>query len=348
MQLGWKAAVERTLLAAWGHKGALGWSLLPVALLYAALSVCRKALFRYGLLTQNHVGIPVIVVGNVVAGGAGKTPTVIGLVKHLRHRGVVVGVISRGYGRSSKDCVSVTADSIPADAGDEPLLIARHTGAPVFVADSRFQAAMALRDAYPQVQVLVADDGLQHFALHRDIDICVFDERGLGNGWLLPAGPLREAWPRRTPTVVLHTGSTQAFGGFRAQRQLAQFAMQQDGTRIPLAELSRTRGKPLAAVAGIARPQVFFDMLKTLGLPIADALALPDHYDFDSLPRKFHGHYQLICTEKDAAKLWQTVPSALAIPLEQTAEPAFYAAIESQLQGIRGWPVSFSHGHTTT
>jgi tetraacyldisaccharide 4'-kinase len=259
------------------------------------------------------------VVGNVVAGGAGKTPTVIALVQHLQARGLAVGVVSRGYGRrppqGDDDAgLAVEPDSDPRAAGDEPLLIRRKTGAPVFVGRHRAQVARRLLALHPAVQVLVCDDGLQHLALARDIEVCVFDDRGIGNGWLLPAGPLREPWPRATD-LVLHTGQAPAFDtGYRGERRLADIAVGADGRVVPLQSLAEQQVM-LAAVAGIARPQVFFDMLRARGLVLAETHALADHADFGTGLPRIDPTLPLLCTEKDAAKLWQSRPDALAVPL---------------------------------
>ncbi|MGZ5194841.1 MAG: tetraacyldisaccharide 4'-kinase, partial [Ramlibacter sp.] len=185
------SAVQR----AWLRRGALAWLLLPASLLFGLVVTIRRAAYRLGWMRSERVPVPVIIVGNVVAGGSGKTPVVIALVRHLRARGIAVGVVSRGYGRRTAGCREVRATDAPEDTGDEPLLIARETGAPVFVAPRRADAARALLAAYPATRVIVGDDGLQHYAMARDVEICVFDERGIGNGWLLPAGPLREGWP---------------------------------------------------------------------------------------------------------------------------------------------------------
>ena len=310
----------------------------------------RRHLFRFGVLKTQRVNAMVMVVGNVVAGGAGKTPTVIGLVRHLTSQGHTVGVVSRGYGRTSDNCMEVTAQSAPEDVGDEPGLIQRSTQVPVFVGRNRHAAATALLDKYPRTEIIVCDDGLQHSQLHRDLEICVFDDRGCGNGWLLPAGPLREPWPRATtaPQLVLHTGNQPAFAGFTAQRNLAPYAVGQDGSPTPLATLQADGAKPLMALAGIAQPEIFFTMLRAMGLTLTDTLALPDHYDFDSCSRSIHKGYQLICTEKDALKLWQYAPDALAVPLIQTAQAPFFDAIDVCVSQHLTAPLSSHHGHKTT
>jgi tetraacyldisaccharide 4'-kinase len=267
----------------------------------------------------------------------------------LQAQGRVVGVVSRGYGRRSTQTLEVLANALPTDTGDEPLLILRSTNAPVFVAQTRFLAVQALLATYPRTTVVVCDDGLQHYGLYRDLEVCVFDNRGCGNGWLLPAGPLREPWPRQplaqagqadTRLFVLHTGSRPQFSGYRARRRLAKRAVRSDGAEVTLASLAAANGLPVLALAAIAQPQAFFDMLTEQGVVLAKTLALPDHYDFDSWPRNEYGGYQLICTEKDAAKLWQHVPDALAVPLVQTMDADFWSAFDRQL--------SFGHGHKTS
>jgi tetraacyldisaccharide 4'-kinase len=227
----------------------------------------------------------------------------------------------------------------------------------VFVGRSRYQAAQTLLARYPDTELIVCDDGLQHFSLYRDLEICVFDDRGCGNGWLLPSGPLRETWPRRPlqqagqrndRLLVLHTGEQPHFSGFRAQRSLAQHALRSNGETVALDTLQQPGMRPLLAVAAIAQPAAFFRMLEHSGLVIAKTLPLPDHYDFDSFLRNEHGGYQLICTEKDATKLWQKAPDALAIPLTQTMEPAFWTELDRQIAGLSPTKLSSPHGHKTS
>ncbi len=298
-------------------------------------------LFQAGLFKVHRVDATVIVVGNVIAGGAGKTPTVISIAQHLSARNLRVGVISRGYGRDDRQMRGVDAASSPHQVGDEPLLIFKATHCPVFVGHSRYAAARALLDAHPDTQVLLCDDGLQHYGLHRDLEVLVFDDRGIGNGWLLPAGPLREPWPRglvhrsgqaESRSIILNTGKHAAFPGFVARRRLAAYAVSQAGERIDLTSLTALaaqRQKPLYAVAGLAQPAAFFDMLRALHLPIAGSLALPDHFDYRKLDLALGQRYTLLCTEKDAAKLWQTVPDALAVPLIQSVDGDFWPALEA-------------------
>ena len=341
------------LQQAWLRRGALACLLWPAAQIYALLTALRRFLYRTGLLRSTRVRVPVLVVGNVVAGGAGKTPTVIALMLHLQAKGISAGVISRGYGRTGQTCLQVLHDTPIELSGDEPALIRRATGAPVFVAARRADAARALLAAHPAVQVIVSDDGLQHYALHRDIEVAVFDERGAGNGWLLPAGPLREPWPQRLQRsgraggrgidLVLHTGEHAVFEGFTSTRRLADNARRADGRCVELASLA---GQRLLALAGIAKPEAFFAMLRARGLALAETRALPDHYNFDSYPRNSDKGYTLICTEKDAVKLFLRHPAALAVPLEFSPEPAFFSALDELLAPLLS-PLPSSHGHQT-
>lgn len=318
---------QQMLLQAWSERGLLARMLWPVSQVYRALFALRRWLYRQRVLPVRALPVPVVVVGNLVVGGAGKTPVTIALVEHLKARGWRVGVVARGHGRKAGGIVEVRADSPPAQAGDEPVLVARRTGVPVVVGRSRGDAALHLLDRFPETQVLLADDGLQHLAMRRDLEVCVFDDRGLGNGWLLPAGPLREAWPRAVD-LVLHTGDRPAFAGGRAHRRLADSAVRADGTRRRLDSFS---GERVTALAGIARPEQFFAMLQAAGLELTSTLALPDHYDFDSAPRLFDEGQQLLCTEKDAVKLWARLPQAWAVPLELTLEPAWQAQFDALL-----------------
>ncbi len=351
-------ALASALLRAWTGKGPLARALLPLAVLYGALAALRRQLFRWHILSSQRANAFVIVVGNVVAGGAGKTPTAIALVRHLQAQGLRVGVVSRGFGRDSQVCQAVDAASSAQDVGDEPLLIARATAAPVFVARDRHQAASALLAQHPQTDVIVCDDGLQHYRLFRDLDICVFDDRGCGNGWLLPAGPLREPWPRRGVAavgqsaerlLVLNTNGAGGVGQFNAQRALATVAKDRHGATTPLRDLNAPGRLPVQAVAGIARPEMFFSMLRQTGLVLAHTQALPDHFDFRNADADSWGAVQLLCTEKDAPKLWQVAPSAFCVALEQTIEPAFFAAVDQHIAAHRAAQaasrLSSGHGH---
>lgn len=334
------------------QRGLGAWLLWPVSRLYGALMGLRRMLYAAGVFQRQRVPVPVVVVGNVVVGGAGKTPTVVALVRYLGAMGWRPGVISRGYGRSIDKALEVEANTPPEHSGDEPALIRRVTGVPVFVARQRIDAARALLTAHPAVNILVCDDGLQHLALARHLDVAVFDERGAGNGWLLPAGLLRETWPGRAhndapPRLVLrqhreggHPPAVDVPPGmptFNAVRRLADHAVNAQGERIALAALA---GQPLTAVAGIARPQVFFDMLRSRGLTVAQEVALPDHADAAAYHALTLAGGTFVCTEKDAVKLFPSLPAlhqagpvstVWAVPLELTPEPGFFDAVRARL-----------------
>ncbi|MBA2675148.1 tetraacyldisaccharide 4'-kinase [Ramlibacter sp.] len=329
--------MREALQRAWLDRGALAWLLRPISLVFGALAAARRGLYRAGALRSTRLPIPVIVVGNVLAGGAGKTPVVIALLEHLQAQGLRAGLVSRGYGRAGDDCREVAADGDPHAVGDEPLLVKQRTGAPVFVAPRRAEAALALLRAYPATQVIVSDDGLQHYALARDIEICVFDERGAGNGWLLPAGPLREPWPRPVD-LVLRPQQATGIQGFTVRRTLSDYALRADGTRTPLSAL---RTQPLRAVAGIARPAAFFAMLRERGLHPSSCTALPDHAEFDA--GDFADATPLVCTQKDAVKLWRLRSDAWAVPLQLDIEPAFWDALDRLLHA----KLSSRHGSQT-
>jgi tetraacyldisaccharide 4'-kinase len=325
------AALQR----AWLDRGLAARLLWPLSQLYRGLAALHGSAYRSGLLPTARLAVPVIVVGNVVAGGAGKTPVVLALLEHLRARGLRAGVIARGYGRRTADCREVLPDSTAQDVGDEPLLVRRRAEVPVFVAHRRAEAGRALLAAHPGTQLLVSDDGLQHHALHRDVEICVFDARGIGNGWLLPAGPLRESWPRPADLVLAH-GEPHGISGFTVQRRLAGHATRADGSRCDLAAL---RGQPVVAVAGIANPDAFFSMLREQGLQVTQTIALPDHDPMDR-PLPFDGAQPIVCTEKDAAKLWRRYPLAWAVRLDTEIDPAAWRALDSLLDA----QLSLMHG----
>ncbi|MCW5652326.1 tetraacyldisaccharide 4'-kinase [Hydrogenophaga sp.] len=331
------------------HRGPMARLLWPLSWIFGVALAVRRHLYRMGLLRVHHLDVPVIVVGNVVVGGAGKTPCTMALVSHLQARGWQPGVVSRGHGRRGEEVVHVDTQTPASRVGDEPLLIHRRTGVPVCVARRRVDAARALRTRHPEVDILVCDDGMQHLALGRDLTVAVFDERGVGNGWLLPAGLLREPWPgQRTalgmPDLVLrqrreHAAPVELPGCanlpvFDAVRRLANKAFGPDDEHIELASLA---GQPLAAVAGIARPEPFFDMLRERGLTLSATLPLPDHAGDEAYEALLQATPPtLVCTEKDAVKLFPLLKShpaaqAWAVPLTLTPDPSFLSAVDARL-----------------
>ena len=335
----------------------LSLALLPISWVFGGLLTLRRWLYQVGIFKQQTLPVPVIVVGNVMVGGVGKTPITIALVQHLSAQGWVVGVLSRGYGRqTSSDPHSIQAvhhNSTAAEVGDEPLLIARSCQVPVFVGSDRVAAGRTLLSAHPHVQVLVCDDGLQHWQLARDLELCVFDERGVGNGRLLPAGPLRESWPRPTwrsqlfktasACWVIKAGGESVDHTFAVQRRLADFAHQANGTQRALQSWKDT---PVQALAGIAKPEVFFAMLRDQGLTLSHTHALPDHAGLQDLPASvFQG--DLLCTEKDAVKLWPAQPNVWAVPLITTLPTELLLAIDQFLATADATKLSSTHGQQT-
>ena len=327
-------ATSSALRQSWQRRTALGWVLWPVSLLYGALTGLRRWGYRLGVFKSTRIPVPVITVGNVIAGGAGKTPVTIAIVEHLKSQGYRPGVVSRGYGRQTRDCRAVATTSTASEVGDEPLLIAAAVQVPVFVANQRVEAAQALLAAHPEVNVIVCDDALQHLALQRDIEVCVFNSDGVGNGWLLPAGPLREPWPRAVDLVLFAGAPPRSPAGphpaqFELKRTLAHQLRDATGRTI---ELTSLRGTPVHAVAAVARPEEFFGMLRDRGLTVAAQDALPDHYDFADWTRRPTESAPLLCTEKDATKLWPRQPDALAAKLEVDIPAAFFQQLDALLK----------------
>ncbi|WDZ97116.1 tetraacyldisaccharide 4'-kinase [Herbaspirillum sp. WKF16] len=293
---------EAVLTRAWQSRGPLACLLWPLSLLFGALAALRRALFALGIRQAARLPAPVIVVGNVFVGGTGKTPFSIWLIEALRAAGYTPGVISRGYG-GEQDVAEVNAGSAAARVGDEPLLIVQRTGVPLVVGRRRAQAGLALLAAHPEVDVVISDDGLQHYALARDIEIVLSDARGAGNGWLLPAGPLREpASRRRDFSVVNLPAASAAPAEAYAMRLEAGDAVQlaPPCARRPLAAMGEG-GARIAAVAGIGNPGRFFATLSGAGLAFAER-PLPDHHDFAGNPFAGLSADVILITEKDAVK----------------------------------------------
>jgi tetraacyldisaccharide 4'-kinase len=343
------ASAALGLQQAWLSRGVLACALLPFAALFGVLTALRRGLYKIGWLRRHVVAAPVIVVGNLIAGGAGKTPTVIAIVSALRRLGYTPGIVSRGYGAQFEGLLEVAPDLPAARCGDEPLLMHLRTGAPVVVGRDRVAAARQLLRQHPAIDVVVSDDGLQHLALARDAQVLVFDERGAGNGWLLPAGPLREPLPSVLPprTLVLYNAeqASTLLPGALARRSLTGAVALRDwwqGQPATTATLEALRGHPVLAAAGLARPQRFFEMLRDAGLTIT-RLPLPDHHDYDALPWPADTA-DVIVTEKDAIKLRAERVGATRVwvaPLDF----AFDAAFESALIALLPPPGS-RHGNT--
>ncbi|MEW6120655.1 MAG: tetraacyldisaccharide 4'-kinase [Pseudomonadota bacterium] len=323
----------------WARTGVLTVLLLPLAALFALVARLRRLAYMRGWRRPVAVGVPVLVVGNITAGGSGKTPLTIWLVNFLGSRGLRPGVVSRGYGGSAEGCVEVTPDSTPAVVGDEPLLIRHRTGAPVVVGRDRVAAARVLLARHPGVDVIVSDDGLQHYRLHRDLELAVIDAAaGFGNGWPLPAGPLREPVRRLSEVdavvqVLRGPGGARALNGVAAWRvdtaPGCAWRLRDPAERRSLAELPRHEW---LAVTGIGRPQGFFDMLTRAGLRFTPQ-AFPDHHAFrpDELPVG----KPVLMTEKDAVKcLMFAGTDWWAVELDIAPEAGFVDWLETHITQI--------------
>ncbi len=336
----------------WQIRGWLSLLLFPLSLLTITYLWINSRLYENQFRKTHHFKTPIIVVGNVVVGGAGKTPVVIELVNHLSQTGRQVGVVSKGYGRLRQrntnqqfHALEVQNTSSCALVGDEPKLIYLKTGVPVFVGDDRAQTVKALLDKYPNTDIVISDDGLQHHALGRDINVVVFDSTGLGNGLLLPSGPLRETWPRAYKNAqtefILSTNEGKAPMGFKVLRTLSNFAFNKSGQKLDLREPRNTR---FHALAGIARPEIFFEMLIDKGLNLSETTLLEDHATFnvhhfnltdDASVKTNYPETTYLCTEKDAVKIWEFNPDVWAVPLICTLDPKFVDELEDSLVQLR-------------
>ncbi|HEY8609181.1 MAG TPA: tetraacyldisaccharide 4'-kinase [Noviherbaspirillum sp.] len=295
-------SAELRLARAWLRRGPLACALWPLSLLFGLLAALRRTLYRFRLLPVERLPVPVVVVGNIFVGGTGKTPLTIWLVEELRRAGFRPGVISRGYGTAQSRPLAVEAGAPAAAVGDEPALIAMRARCPVVVGRDRVAAARLLLALHPDVDLVLSDDGLQHYRLGRDVEIVLCDDRGNGNGWLLPAGPLREPGRRQRDFTVVNGSAIPA--GIPAdawQMQLAgevAHALNDGAKQLPLAALA---GRKLVASAGIGNPGRFFAMLRDAGLAFTE-LPLPDHYDFSVNPFARVDAEIILVTEKDAVK----------------------------------------------
>lgn len=282
----------------WYQPSAVGVALAPLGWLYCAAVMLRRALYSVGALKRVKLPVAVVVVGNITVGGTGKTPLVIWLAGWLRRHGYRPGIVTRGYGGRARSWPQlVRADSDPARVGDEPILLARHTECPVVADPDRVRAARTAIAA--GCDVVISDDGLQHYRLARDVEIAVLDgERRLGNGRCLPAGPLREP-AGRLATVDARVAHGAARTGELAMRLVETRFRALDSDRDwPLTEF---RGRRAHAVAGIGNPQRFFDHLRRLGVEVIEH-AFPDHHDFTPADVRFGDDLPILMTEKDAVK----------------------------------------------
>lgn len=298
----------------------------------------RRTLFGLGLLRQQSLPVPVVIIGNLSVGGTGKTPLVIHLAQRLRDLGRQPGIVSRGYRGTAEEVAEVLPGGDPSRFGDEPLLLAQRSACPVFVGRDRYAAARALLAAHPNCDVLLSDDGLQHYRLPRAVEIAVFDQRGLMNGWCLPAGPLREPVSRLkdVDAVVLNGCARSPLGAI----ERPTFVMRLKGTVFHRLDDPRIEcgvadllGEDLHAVAGIGAPQRFFDHLRGLGMDIIEH-AFADHHAFRCEELAF-SEGSILTTEKDAVKLARLSLSlpVWVLPVAAEVSPDLAAFVLEKLDG---------------
>ncbi|MCK7458336.1 tetraacyldisaccharide 4'-kinase [Idiomarina aminovorans] len=273
--------------------------LTPLSLLFWLMTNLRRSFYFSGLVPRYKASVPVIVVGNISVGGTGKTPMVVALCKWLKEEGWQPGIISRGYGAKGPFPHSVSETDKPGKVGDEPLLMRHRTGCPVIIAPKRAKAAELMTEQHPEVNVIICDDGLQHYALKRDIELIMLDaERGTGNGWLLPAGPLREGpWRLKGADWVISNYGRHAFAQHVVDVEPGSWFRVDNNEKIEL-----NVDDKFNAVAGIGFPQRFFNSLVDQGIELHDRQAFSDHHVFSEENFSQLTDKPILMTEKDAGK----------------------------------------------
>jgi tetraacyldisaccharide 4'-kinase len=323
-------ALARQLEHAWYEDGRTPWWTRPLAWLYGGVTGLRRVFYRRGWLRSVRLPVPVVVIGNITVGGTGKTPLVIAVARALRERGLVPGVVSRGYGGRQREPVLLGNEPNPLQVGDEPCLIRAH-GIPVAVGRNRPAAATLLVGA--GCDVIIADDGLQHYRLARDVEVCVIDAvRGFGNGRLLPAGPLREPLMRLVTADMRVCNGGERTGAYPMQLRGGEACSLTDDGRQSLVAFT---GQAVHAVAAIGHPARFFDSLRAYGiLPIEHAF--PDHHAFVPADFQFADELPVLMTDKDAIKCrrfarpgWWRVPVHAELPAE------FFDALAGRVRAAR-------------
>ncbi len=321
----------------WAVRNSLTLALAPLALLFCAAVGMRRFLYRSGVVRTTRLAVPVIVIGNISVGGTGKTPVVLWVTGLLTHGGFRPGIITRGYGGDGK-LRAVTRNSPPSEVGDEPVLLAHRTQAPIFCGPSRVRTARALLAARPECDVLISDDGLQHYALARDMEIAVVDgARCFGNGLPLPAGPLRE------PVSRLSTVDALVCNGPSSSLGLPNFEMVLAGDQCvnladPQQKCSATQFKEMSirAVAAIGNPARYFAHLRQLNLQFSEH-PFPDHHPFRPKDLAFAGDDIVLMTEKDAVKCAAFAkPNWWYLPVTAQVDPALGELILAKVRALNG------------
>ena len=305
-------------------------ALRPLSALYGGLVKLRRSLYRHGYLRQWRSPVPVIVIGNITAGGSGKTPLVSWLAQHLLDQGYRPGIVSRGYRAQNTDWPQlVTPDSDPEQNGDEPVMLAQQTGCPVGVGPDRPAAVRAILTKHP-CDIILSDDGLQHYALARDIEIAVIGTQGLGNRFLIPAGPLREP-PSRLDSVdiIIHNGLTDT--GYQITLSEPTVEPLDPSTTTQPQTLDQYRGQRVHAVAGIAYPERFYDMLRAQDIQL-ETHTYPDHHRYAAADLSYHEALPILMTSKDAVKCRRyPIPNAWVVQVTAQPDRRFIETLQQQL-----------------
>jgi len=320
----------------WQKLGPWHLALIPLSWLFVLLSALRRSAYRIGLFKSFRLPVPVIVVGNISIGGSGKTPMVVWLADVLQKNGYMPAIISRGYGGSAHFISPAFADSDPGIVGDEPVLIAKRGSWPVWVGRDRVQAGLDLLHAHPECNVIISDDGLQHYRLRRDIEIAIVDGNyGFGNGWRLPAGPLRESRKRLASVdAVVWNGGEAEPRSYQMRLEGAVFRSAADFSKTAIAQDFQKRN--IAAVAGIGNPDRFYRQLSRLGLSFKE-MPFPDHYAFQLQDLQSIKADVILMTEKDAVKCAAfAAPNWWYLPVQAEVEQGLATHIMNTLRNING------------
>jgi tetraacyldisaccharide 4'-kinase len=310
-------------------RGLLSYILLPVSVVFFVLSNVRLMLYKFGLFKTHDFDIPIVVVGNITVGGSGKTPIVIALIKYFKNQGKKVGVVSRGYGsKSNPKSLNVNKDTSPYNSGDEPLLIATQSEVPVMVNPNRVQAVKDMIATH-NVEIIISDDGLQHYAMGRKVEIVVIDgKRRLGNGFFLPSGPLRES-PGRLKSVDFLINNGALWPGEFSSNLIPKMFV----NMVTLEEqpLDFFTDKKCHAVAGIGYPQRFFDTLNELNIDVLTH-SFPDHHHYSEDDLLFSSKYPIIMTAKDCVKCKEfTTDQMWYLQSEADLSDDFFTKLETKL-----------------
>ena len=316
----------------WYRLSPLSCLLAPLSLVFLTIATIRRFAYVFRLLPSTRLPVRVLVVGNVVVGGTGKTPLVLWLVAALKKQGWRPCIVSRGYKGTQKAPMQVSTQDSAEQVGDEPLLLARRSGVPVFIGSKRTEAARALLAAYPDCDLIISDDGLQHYGLARDFEIAVEDTRGYGNGLLLPAGPLREP-PGRHVDAIVFNGEPGRVGTW-AMQTIPRHIYALRTPESPIARESLA-GKRIHAVAGIGYPQRFFDTLRGMGLSFVPH-AFPDHHAYVPADLMFPDCDVVLMTEKDAVKCASFDDGRFyALRVDARVDDALAHLIDARLNGSK-------------